>query len=672
MGGRRLQLFLASFLMLFVELVLIRWASSYVVYLSYFTNFVLLGSFLGIGVGFLRAHRGPDLFRWSPLVLALFLGFVMAFPVTIDRTGGDLVFFGSLTNEGLPVWIMLPVVFLAAAATMATIGHGVATRFQAFEPLEAYRLDILGSLAGIGAYVVLSLLGTPPLAWGLVMAGLFGALLLPRHALHLLAVVPVVAVLEIGTFSPNTIWSPYYRILVNITPDERPDISVNGIPHQAAVHTAGSPYEVPYAHVGTDNPLRDVLVIGAGNGNDVAAALAAGAGHVDAVEIDPEIQAIGVEAHPDHPYQDQRVTRIVNDGRAVLQSTDRTYDLIVFALPDSLTLVSGQSGVRLESYLFTREAFEAARDRLNPGGAFAMYNFYREQWLQDRLAGTLADVFGRAPCLDTEGRGTIVGSLSMFVVGTTDDAQRCDAMWDPQGREVVGPATDDRPFVYLRDPSIPSRYLWSLALVLLTSLVLVRSFGGRMRAMSGAVDLFLMGAAFLLIETKNVTQFALLFGTTWLVNALVFAGILLTVLAAVEVERRVRIGRPKLLFGALFLALAVAAAVPAAWLLDLSAIPRFLTATAIAFTPVFVANLVFAERFRDAPDPTAAFGANLLGAMLGGALEYLALITGYRSLLGLATALYVLAWVFGRRRVRPTALTADPSPAAPRVPAIAD
>ena len=76
----RVELFLASFLMLFVELVLIRWAGAYVVYLSYFANFILLGSFLGIGIGFLRARKKPDLFRLSPVALALFLGLVIGFP----------------------------------------------------------------------------------------------------------------------------------------------------------------------------------------------------------------------------------------------------------------------------------------------------------------------------------------------------------------------------------------------------------------------------------------------------------------------------------------------------------------------------------------------------------------------------------------------------------------
>ena len=75
------------------------------------------------------------------------------------------------------------------------------------------------------------------------------------------------------------------------------------------------------------------------------------------------------------------------------------YDLILFALPDSLTLVSGASSLRLESYLFTEQAVQSARAHLAPGGAFAMYNYYREHWLVDRLAGTLDTVFGHPPCI---------------------------------------------------------------------------------------------------------------------------------------------------------------------------------------------------------------------------------------------------------------------------------
>jgi hypothetical protein len=116
------------------------------------------------------------------------------------------------------------------------------------------------------------------------------------------------------------------------------------------------------------------------------------------------------------------------------------------------------------------------------------------------------------------------------------------------------------------------------------------------------------------------------------------------------------------LFSLLFAGLLLAGLVPASWLLDLSVVPRFLAATALAFFPVFIANLVFAERFRDTADPTTAFGANLLGAMVGGVLEYLSLITGYRGLLVLAAILYALAWIFGARKLGGESTAEAPAP----------
>ena len=665
MRSDRIQLVAASFLMLMVELVLIRWAGSYVVYLSYFSNFVLLGSFLGIGIGFLRGHKSPDLFRWAPLALAVFFITVMVFPVTLDRSGGDLVYFGSLQTRGLPIWVMLPFVFLSVAAVMTTIAHGVAQRFSRFQALEAYRLDILGSLCGIATFAVMSLLQIPPIGWGIVIVLLFAYLLWPVAFWQPAVGVAILAVLLAATFASNTTWSPYYRIV--FWPDQLA-IDVNGIPHQTMENVADSAlYNEPYKLV--DRQPGNVLVIGAGNGNDVAAALAAGATHVDAVEIDPAIQELGVEHHPDHPYDDPRVTRIVGDGRSFLERTHNTYDMIMLALPDSLTLVSGQGAVRLESFLFTEQAMEAAKDHLNPDGAFAMYNYYREPWLLDRFAGTLQAVYGHAPCLYTgpTSRDEVIGGLSMLVVGVDPSTIVCEGdgtqVWRPSG-EVVAPATDDRPFPYLKTPSIPSRYLWTLGLILLVSALAVRLAGGRFGAMRGYLDLFFMGAGFLLLETKSVVQFALLFGTTWFVNALVFAGVLVTVLVAIEVEQRTGVRKRTFLYPLLFVGLLIAALVPASWLLSLEVVPRFVAASALAFFPVFIANLVFASRFRDTADPTTAFGANLLGAMLGGVLEYMALITGYRGLLVIAALLYALAWVFGARKLGEETAPEPEAPAA--------
>src|SRR5690606_2325228 len=119
--------------------------------------------------------------------------------------------------------------------------------------------------------------------------------------------------------------------------------------------------------------------------------------HIHAVEIDPVIPQFGMKYNPDKPYADPRVKLTINDGRHVLQHDDKKYDMVMFALPDSLALLSAQSSVRLESFLFTRESFEQAKNRLKPDGILILYNFYRSPFVVERIARTLEDLFGHRP-----------------------------------------------------------------------------------------------------------------------------------------------------------------------------------------------------------------------------------------------------------------------------------
>jgi hypothetical protein len=378
----------------------------------------------------------------------------------------------------------------------------------------------------------------------------------------------------------------------------------------------------------------------------VGIALAEGAQHVDAVEIDPVLVQLGRQYNPEHAYQNPRVSVHIDDGRAFLQNTDERYNLIIFALPDSLTALAGQSALRLENYLFTSQAVQLARAHLAPGGMYTMYNYY-QPFLLNRYATTLDTVFGSAPCAEL---GNTVNGRQEAVLSVALDGQtpNCTSRW--QGQRVT-PATDDWPFPYLPSRSIPSYYLWVIGLILAGALVVIRKAGGPLKQMAPYVDLAFMGAAFLLLESKNIVQFALLFGTTWFVNSLVFAGVLGSVYAAIETARHVRLPRPVVLYGALMVALGVAWTIPQESLLGLPTVLRFLAATAIAFAPIFLANLVFAQRFKGVGSATTAFAANLLGAIVGGVLEYLSLITGYRFLLVVVAALYALAFLFGRRHL---------------------
>src|SRR5205085_511862 len=221
------------------------------VYLSYFSNFVLLGSFLGIGVGFLRARSQINLFRWAPLALALLVIFVRAFPARIVRTGAQLIFFGSGPSHGLPTWLSLPIVFVVLRVRSTTL-------------------------------------------------------------LQAVAALAIVFLLLAESLNPNDSWSPYYKVTLLRDPTHNViGIQVNGIPHQTIQplkqRLASEPvYFLAYHHL-KQTPKR-VLIVGAGNGADVAIALSMGVQHVDAVEIDPRIYQIGKELNPDHAYQDPRVT----------------------------------------------------------------------------------------------------------------------------------------------------------------------------------------------------------------------------------------------------------------------------------------------------------------------------------------------------------------------------
>jgi hypothetical protein len=639
--------------MLFVELALIRWSAANNVYLAYLTNFVLLGSFLGIGIGFLRARSGPDLLPWTPVALAALVGFVLLFPVTYVSLSGSHPLQGAFGWGPLPKAVSLPAIFALTVAVMACIGHGVARTFVRFEPLEAYRLDILGSIAGIVAFSALAFAEAPPVAWAAIAALALVAVLGRRTRWWQLAsVVAVLAMLGHQSLRSTDDWSPYYKVTATQPPHTHGvlAVSANNIPHQtvypiSTLRTLERFYFFPYKHVNRAR-LNDVLIVGAGTGNDVAVALSQGAKRIDAVEIDPVLQRLGRDHHPNRPYQDPRVHVHINDGRAFLQQTNRRYDLEMFALPDSLTVLAGQSNLRLENYLFTLQAMRTARAHLKPGGTYAMYNYY-EPFLLDRYASTLQSVYGRPPCAEL-GDSLAHRRQATLTISNSGATPRCPTPW--RGRRLAA-ATDDHPFPYLVTRSISPYYLKVLGLVLLASLILVRLTGGPVRGMGRYVDLAFMGSAFLLLETKNVVQFALLFGTTWFVNSLVFAGVLLSVFAAVEVARRVRLPRPTILYAGLLIALAVAWLVPQSTLLSMSPGVRFVVAAAIAFAPIFLANMVFAQRFRDVGSSTTAFAANLLGAMVGGVLEYLALITGYRFLLIVVGVLYAFAFVASRRRV---------------------
>ncbi len=662
----RVRLFLTSATLLFVELLLIRWVPANVVYVGFFNNFLLLASFLGIGIGILLGRRlsASTAVYFAPIAFGLVL-FVSLAQVNVKNELGDLWF---ATREGQRLdinFFVLPSLLVLTTTAMAFLALPLGPLLRAMPPLRAYAFDIGGSMAGIALFAGVSLAGLPPSVWftiaGLLVAVLtFGEAGRAQRALATAALLGAVTLCwGIETIGGDT-YSPYYRLDVVHTP--RTDvIFVNGVSFQA-MFAADAPKEAYYDQVYRWFPGRrfaKALIIGAGSGTDVSVALAHGVGAIDAVEIDPGIQAIGRSQHPDHPYADPRVSAIITDGRAFLRNSTERYDLILFAVTDSLTLVSSTSNLRLESFLFTEESFASARDHLAPDGVFVMYNYYRQPWLVQRYANMVADSFGSSPITRTYPTGDFGaaviadGPLVRALSGGPPPGDTIEAV-DLSG--APRPATDDWPFPYLRDPGIAPHYLLGLAIMIALAALGVggalrydglplRGFGARY------AHFFLLGVAFLLLETRSIVTFSLLFGTTWYVNALVFFAILASVLAAVAVNSRLRSRDPRLLYAGLAGSLLLAYLLPPSALLIDPPIVRYAIGSAIAFAPVFFANLVFTFSFKDSEAADLAFGANLVGAMVGGVLEWGALVTGYQALLMVVAGVYLLAWIARPRSV---------------------
>jgi SAM-dependent methyltransferase len=677
---------------------------AHVRFLSYFTNFILLASFLGLGVGILSARRklplGP---RTFPLLL-LFAAILIAaarFELHIGSAG--VLYYGAGESGTAPPEnaLVLPAAFLLVSLLFVCIGRPLGILLgQVTPPLRAYALDIGGSLAGIAAFFLLSWFEQPPAVWfvGLLLIAvlLAGPTWLDRGFMLVPLVIAAVIAWNIGL---SYWWSPYYKI--GLTPSDNQhgwELNVNESGHQSMMPSDEKEpfYRSPYELFGAGQFQR-VLIIGAGSGSDTAIGLKYGqVGHIDAVEIDPVIARLGRENHPEKPFSDPRVAVHVDDGRSFLRKTTDKFDLIIFALPDSLTLTSQFSSLRLESFLFTEESFKEARARLTPNGAIVLYNYYRQDWLLRKLAGMLETGFGQPPYVISYGGWGRAGVLVDGPRLQTLLAQRPDLNQPyqeirapaPQLNEdpnaillpLVGqgilargnpagdgdltqptPATDEWPLMYLRAPGLALPYVFGLAMVAVIALGLIFGLAPASARKGFNGHMFFLGAAFMLLETRSLVTFALLFGSTWLVNSLVFFAILCSVMLAVFLSARFPVKPSVPLYGLLVAALVVAYVVPQDAFLSIDALPlRYALASIVAFLPVFLANLVFAGSFKGTgPTADVAFASNLIGIMLGGMLEYASLLIGYRHLLLIVIGFYVLSALLLRRREPATTAESD-------------
>jgi SAM-dependent methyltransferase len=704
------KLFWVSVLLLFLELLIIRWLSAELRIFAYFHNLLLIICFLGIGLGCALPRKNPPLLLSLAILGALVffvycpwnLGFLSLSRITLYLGNlKDFIIWYQAASTGLQKIRELAL----GIGMLALLAIGIIYLFVPFgqmlgellkeseRPLRAYTINILGSLAGIVLFTVLSFLSSPPVYWFAVFFVIVLVVLPVKESRKLLLpsallMVATLAVLFSRDFrgregEHQEIWSPYQKLEVKPLDYKTAQdvvrvgyiINVNSVPYQQAVnlsydfvrshpHIYGftSPemlkfdhYNLPYLF---GKHLDEVLIVGAGTGNDIAGALRNGAGHIDAVEIDPVIIDVGERLHPEQPYASERVTRINDDARSYFHRTKKKYDLIVFGLLDSHTLSSNLSNVRLDNFVYTQQSIEEASTLLKPEGALVLIFDVRDHFIGQSLYGIMNKVFDYPPlCFrlkDTVrgwGGSVFIGGNQLTISQTIMKYPVLSRLTDPSfskaGASKAIP-TDDWPYLYLNGRWIPSLYYIIFGLLLLISVVLVR------RNFSGLNGInwhfFFLGAGFLLIEVQNVSKLALLFGATWMVNSIIIGAIMIMILLAnyyvslkaIESHGPYYVGLAFSLLLIYFFPLGKLAAMPF-W-------SKAAVSGIVLSIPIFFAGVIFAHSFRKAKQLNAVFASNLIGAMLGGMLECASFVIGIKALLLLALLLYFLSYVSVMRK----------------------
>jgi hypothetical protein len=667
--------FLASALGLYFELVMIRWHAASAHVFAIFKNVSLLSCFLGLGVGFAlaRQKRAIGLAGFLPL-LGIQLAFFALVSVTIGGAKINPVAEQLVMGLRSQSWswshavfgnFFLAAIFVVNALMFIPVGYATGRLMTRLAPLHAYSLNLLGSLAGIGLFFLLSWLWTPPLVWMACVILLACPLiaLSPRSSGFVVGSLAVgfLTMAAVNRTGHNTYYSPYQVItlaLPRATADQAiPVVRVNhsfyqdvldlrpeNVARSAYLKTAADYYNLPYR---VRAKPGSVLVVGAGTGNDVAAALRGGASAVTGVEIDPAILHLGRAIHAERPYQDQRTRAVACDARTYIRQTDEKFDTIVYGLLDSHTNLGSMTNVRLDSFVYTLEAFKEAVSRLTGDGLLSVSYLAMDGSQADKLFAMLSLAY-------PESTPKVFASIKGYTFFAGPGLARCafeglggdvrDVTAEFAARPATADiATDDWPYFYMQQRAYPLSYAVMILLLLGLSVWMVRSHVGDLKLTRPRnAAFFFLGAGFMLVETKVITELGLTFGNTWAVIGIAITGVLLMAyLANLWVAR---MGPVHLALGFTLLLASLGAGLLLARtgaVLPLTVV----TTPTVLVLPLFFAGLIFSSLLAGSDGLGDALAANLFGGMLGGFLEYNSMYWGLTSLYPLGMALYALAMV---------------------------
>jgi len=670
----------AAALSVFLELAIIRWQGTVFEFFAFYKNFSLLSCFAGLGLGYALADRGR-----IPLSLVIpLLGWQFGFMIALRFSMSDrallslkILPFREQLNMGPPaardlsqataIYFFLSVIFLLTVLVFIPLGQLCGRLMQQREKLRAYGLNLLGSLVGVVMMLVLSSLWTPPLVWfALCFLGILLFYLRKPFSLMLGAGFTILALVILAwPVQPlwDKIYSPYQLLELSQTERGLMMLRAGGHYYQRVHDLARSNanvdsdpglkrirdyYELPYRIYGTPD---DVAVVGSGTGNDVAAALRSGAKHVDAVEIDPAILMVGRMSHPERPYRDERVSAIAQDARSFLRTPGKTYDMVIYGLLDSHTLLSQASSVRLDSFVYTVEALSEARARLKPGGLISLSFAIIDEQLGRKIYLMMQQAFdGRPPvCIEAGYDGSTIFLqakdkdlvLPAQLLRETGFRDRTFFYSNPSLHADV--PTDDWPFFYMPRRIYPRSYVVMVVLIAVLSLLATANFFPECPQFSH-LPFFLLGAGFMLVETKGITEVGLMFGNSWQVIGIIIAGILMMAFLGNCVVQCLRIQRPIFPYLLLLASLGLGWFIARIGGLPSTALGR-LEMTFVLTSPIFFSGIVFSTLLGSRGEISGIMAVNLLGAMSGGLLEYNSMYLGFRALYLIATVLYLLAFL---------------------------
>lgn len=659
-----LDLFLISFIALYFEILFIRWIPSSVQIIAYFTNIILISAFLGLGLGCLLAKIKFDLMRIFPTTIFAMVTLLMRLsyvPIKANFIAGEhlLGFYGT---RGMNFLVVIVVIFCLNALLFIPSGQKLGICLKSFRPLVAYSINIAGSIVGILVFSYLSYLMLSPFYWfslGLLVTLWF--YISSKAKLLFQGFIMVLTLFVVSGINAGSRWSPYYKIDISPYISNNTHkviglfISANNTHHQYAFDLTESSvsalpelkhykeiYEFPYNFI---RP-KSVLILGAGSGNDAAAALRMGVKDITAVEIDPLIANLGEYAHRERPYASKNVHLFTDDARSFIKNTDKKFDLITFGYLDAHKVLSQFSSVRLDNFIYTKESFMDIRNHLSQNGMISLTYLVFREWIGAKLYAVMKEVFRddikvfRTSTYSGDDTVIFLAGTGVRNISTLNipDFKLYDG-FDKHAQFI----TDDWPYLYLIKRGIPLHYIIILCLISIISFLSITSVASESLKKFN-VHFFFLGAGFMILETVGITRFALLFGSTWIVNSVVIVSILVMILLAnLYVEKRGKIN-VKLTYTFLI------SSILFNWLLGPNFYLTFNRTVSIVLSslslslPLLFASIIFANSFKEAKDIPSVFAYNLLGAIVGGFCEYISMVSGFNFLLLLAIGIYYLSY----------------------------